>query len=258
MSNMIKAYAVCYDEVLMKTIDTHLRDKEIATKRKAISTAHEEGNEFVEGLKAIVVEKLPTEEEQKEISGKIIQAAKKEAVQILELSKQEAEKSQKDLYAASQKKGYEDGMLQSNREARKLQEQYDEKAKQLQKEYEEMAAELEPRMTEIISSLVEKITGVVVGDKEEVILHLVDKALKNLDKSSEYTIRVSKSNFEFLSSKKSILLGAIGREVSLYITEDASLKKNQCLIETDLHIINCSLDVQLSNLITELKLLGGV
>jgi flagellar assembly protein FliH len=87
---------------------------------------------------------------------------------------------------------------------------------------------------------------------------MVNRALNNLDKSNEYTIRVSKEDYDYLTERKGVLLNAIGREVNLVINEDPELTKNQCLIETDTRVIDCSLDVQLNNLITDLKLLCEV
>jgi flagellar assembly protein FliH len=120
-----------------------------------------------------------------------------------------------------------------------------------------MALSLEPQMAKIIASLVEKITGIVVEDKKEVILYLITNAIQNYDKSDNYTIKVSKDDFENVSENREMLLSAIGKEVPVTITEDAGLTKNQCLIETDQHVINCSLDIQLNNLITDLKLIAN-
>ena len=260
MSNMIKAYDVRYDDEVKLTIDTHLRiDKQIEKKKviaKQELPAPSEG--FVEGLKVVVVETLSSEEETKEKALNITEDAKKEAKKILEQAKKEAEQLKADTLAEAQKKGYEEGILQVSKEAQKLKAELDEKSKTLQKEYEAMAGSLEPQMVQIIAALVMKITGIVVEDKEEIILYLVNKALKNMDKSDEYTIRVSKEDFEYISMRKNLLLGAIGRDVPLYINEDSSLKKNQCLIETEFTVINCSLDVQLNNLMTDLKLIGGI
>lgn len=259
MSNMIKAYSVRYDDDSKITIDTHLRiDKELEKKRNSIFKVVEPQDGFIEGLNVISVEKIPSEEESTEKASKLIEDARKEAQNILEQSKKEAEKLKSSTITAAQKKGYDDGMLQANRELLKLKAEYEEKKQKLQKEYEDMALSLEPQMAGIIADLVEKITGILVEDKEDVILYLVNKALKNMDKSSEYTIRVSGEDYEYISMKKDLILSTIGRDVPLYIIEDAALKKNQCLIETELRVINCSLDVQLNNLITDLKLIGGI
>jgi flagellar assembly protein FliH len=254
---MIKAYCVRYDEELKKTIDTHLRiDKEIIQNKKTIFTTVQEDGEFTQGIQAVIVDTIPSIEEQKMKSDKVLEDANKEANKILEKAKQEAEEIKKEVYEQAQKKGYEEGLMQANRQTQKLASDYEAKTKKLHADYEASLAELEPKMVEIMAALLERMTGILVEEKEGVILHLVSRALKNMDKSNEYSIRTAKENYEYLIERKSVLMNAIGREVTLYIHEDAGLQRNQCLIETDLHVIDCSLDVQLSNLITDLRLLG--
>jgi flagellar assembly protein FliH len=258
---MIKAYTIRYEETSKKTIDTHMRiDKELEERRNQarLAALPTMDGEFVEGIKAVVIDQVPMSEEITEKASVLLEDAKKEANHILENAKIEAERIKREAYTEGQKKGYGDGLLQSQKEMNQHKAEYDEKSRHLKREYEEMTASLEPQMVDIIAALVEKITGIVVEDKEEVILYLVDKTLKNIDKCDEYTIKVSKDDFEYISMRKNLLLGAIGREVPLYIVEDINLKKNQCFIETELKVINCSLDIQLNNLIMDLKLIAGI
>ena len=49
---------------------------------------------------------------------------------------------------------------------------------------------------------------------------------------------------------------AVPQNGSLEIVKDATLERNQCLIETDGGIFDCSLDVQLENLIMDVKALS--
>jgi flagellar assembly protein FliH len=258
---VIKAYAIRYEEASKKTIDTHIRiDKELEERRKKaqIAALPNLNGEFVEGLRAVVIDQVPTMEENSEKASLMLEDAKKEAGQILDAARKEAEIIKNEAYSEGSKKGYGDGLLQTQKELNKLKAEYDEKARHLKNEYEKMADSLEPQMVDIIAALLEKLTGIVIEDKEEVILYLVDKTLKNMDKCNEYTLKVSKEDFEYITMRKNQLLGAIGRDVPLYIVEDINLKKNQCLIETELKVINCSLDVQLSNLIMDLKLIAGI
>ncbi len=262
LSNVIKAYAVRYDNGEKRRLETHLRiDQELENRKLLASQAaavFQEG--FVEGLQAVVVETLEEEasEELSERASKILEEAKAEAAQLLEEAKKEAEKLRADTQALASKKGYEEGMLKVKEEARKLQAEYEARYRQLQEEQDEMLNNLEPQIAGTIASLVEKITGVLVEGKEEVIMNLVSRTIRNMDKSDEYNIRVSKEDFEYVSMRKNLLLTAIGREVPLFVTEDGELRENQCVIETDSRVINCSLDVQLNNLITDLKLLGSI
>ena len=48
----------------------------------------------------------------------------------------------------------------------------------------------------------------------------------------------------------------MSREVNIDIVEDATLERNQCMIETNTGIFNCSLDIELNNLIKNIKLLS--
>lgn len=259
MSNVIKAYYVRYDNDEKKTIDTHLKfaqEIEVPKNRAVITPESNEG--FIEGLNAVVVEEIPTNEELNQKTSKIVEDAKKEAKGILDQAKKDADKIKNDAFQAAQKKGYEEGMLQARKEAQKLKAEYEENLHNLQKEYGDKMLSLEPQMAEIMASLIEKITGILVEDKEEVILYLINRAITNMDKSKEYTIRVSKEDYEYISMRKDMIQNAVGRKVDLFIIEDSTLEKNQCLIETETRMINCSLDVQLSNLITDIKLIGGV
>lgn len=260
MSNVIKAYTVRYDDEVKKTIDTHLRmQKELEAKRNTVlRTVINQPEGFVEGLQAMVVESLPTSEEIQEQNTRTIEEAQKEAAAILDQAKREAERIKNDAYTSAQKKGYEDGMLQAKKEGQKLKAEYEWKEQQLQEQLDAMVEDLEPQMVKLISELILKITGVVVQDKEEVILYLIERAIKNIDKSNEYNIKVSKEDYDYVFERKNQILEAIGREVTIYISEDAGLCINQCLIETELKVINCSLDVQLTNLITNLKLIGDI
>jgi flagellar assembly protein FliH len=218
----------------------------------------EDSEDFTQGIRAVIVEKLPSPEEEKEKSDKIIEEAKAEAKRILEQARQEAEKIKNDTYSKAQKKGYEDGLQQGNRQNQQKAAELEAKAKKLQKEYESYEEQLEPKMVEIISGLLEKLTGILTEDRQEVIAYLVSSSLKDLDNCSGFTLRVSKEDYDYLTEKRDLLLSRIGRNVTLEIREDAVLKKNQCLIETDIKVIDCSLDVQLKNLITDLKMLSQI
>lgn len=259
MSNVIKAYTVRYDEESKKTIDNQVRISQMLSLLKPETKAASIPQEgFVEGLNTIKVEAVTPPEEVKAINAQLTEDARNEARRILEQAHAEAEQIKKDSYATAQKQGYQDGMSRAEKEIQQQKQELAGQAEKLQREYEAMINALEPQIAEIIATLVEKITGVVVTDKEEVLYYLVSRALLNMDKSNEYTIRVSKEDYEAIASRKELLMGAVGRDIELYVMEDTSLEKNQCLIETELRVINCSLDVQLNNLLSDLKLLGGI
>ena len=76
MSNVIKAYTVYYDKSITKTIDSHenWKEKEMLA-RKSMPAVTDKTEGFVSGLDAVQVKELPSEEEQKEESGQLIENA---------------------------------------------------------------------------------------------------------------------------------------------------------------------------------------
>lgn len=260
---MIKAYSVRYDEAA-KTIDTHLRiDKELEEHKNTIFAAFPPqadgfADGFVEGIKAVVVETVPTLEEQQAMSIEALEQSQIEATQIIEQAKIEAEQIKQNAYAEAERRGYEAGNQKAKIELQHMQTQFIEKEKQLTDAYAEKVDALEPFMADLIASLIEKLTGVIVKDKEDVITYLINRSIRDFDKQKEYVIKVSKEDYEYLNERKHLLIDAVGREVDINLVEDYTLAKNQCFIETESKIINCSLDMQLQNLITDLKMMCSI
>jgi flagellar assembly protein FliH len=258
LPNIIKAYVVTYDNRNKKMIDSQQKkNEEIPRQFTVAGTTDQTGGSFVEGLDVPLVEEQLSQDGIKK-ADEIVENAKIQAQQILEQAKTEAEADKEEIYAAARKQGYEDGRKQSDQEAVKQNAQYEEKVHTLQKKYDDMTAELEPEVAELIASLVGKITGIVVEDKKEVIRYLVERTLKKYDKCKEYTIRVSPEDYDYLLTQQDYLHDFVGREVILHLEKDPMLHVSQCMIETDLRVIDCSLEEQLHNLTADLKLLGSM
>lgn len=238
------------------TIDYKDRDEELQAKRNSKLPLPQLEEGFEEGLKAVVVDPIVTEEEQMKRAGAIIEKAKKEAAKILEDAKEEAQTLKANTIEEARTQGYEEGKKKGSTEIEQIKRSLLEQKEVLKKEYDEMLVQTSQQVTELMISLISKLTGIFVEDKTDIILYLVEKALLDDESMDDYTIRVSREDLDVLSSKKEYIEGIIGKDVQILV--DTGLNKNQCLIETENKVINCSLDVQLSNLITDLKLLSSI
>lgn len=256
MSNVIKSYTIRYKEDNKITIDFAAKDEELQAKRSSLlaQTQTEEG--FEDGLQAYVVDPIVTEEEQQKKAELIVEMARKEAEAILEAAKDEVKKLKEEAIENAEKQGYEEGLRRGEQEIQQLKSSLIEQKELQKQEYQEIIEGIQGQVTELIISLITKLTGIFVEDKADIILYLVEKALADDDSKDSYTLRVSSDDKDIIFSKKEYIEGIIGREIQ--ITVDPQLGKNQCLIETENKIIDCSLDVQLNNLITDLKLLSSV
>lgn len=256
MSNIIKSYSIQYEPNSKITIDYKDKYEEIQAKLLNKTAKPHIDEEFHLGLEAEVVDAISIEDEQREKAEAIVDKAKKQAADILEEAKVEASKLKETTLREAMTKGYEDGINKGNQEIEQIKSKLKESERQQKAEYQSMLEGVEGQVSEIIASLITKLTGILVEDKMDIINYLVEKTLLKNNELESYTIRVSDEDFNALSSKKKHIEEIVGKEIQ--IISDTALSKNQCLIETENKIIDCSLDVQLNNLITDIRMLSSL
>lgn len=285
MSNLIKSVYFNVDPSKVRVIDSDERVEEyIPTiydtpkqsesfafpSFESASFAGEEMMEFESGMPSIIsIQDVVDEEREKLIrqmqeeqagamnaaKEEAISAAREEADQIIQQAQQEADSIREEARSEGFLTGQEEGRAAAETELLQMRQQLQEEYEAKFMELEEQAKSLEPAFADLVVNLVRKLTGVVCEDKKEVILYLIGSALKNKEKTNQIVIRVSKDDMARVSAKKTTLKLIAGDISEFDIIEDESLSGNQCIIETDNKIIDCSLDVQLQNLEEHVKML---
>ncbi len=185
-----------------------------------------------------------------------LEQAREEAQEILENARKEAEGIKSSAYEVGKDDGFRSGMKDSQTKIIAMEMEYKEKVRLLEQEYNDKLEEAEPQFVDIMINLIEKITGIMVENKKEVILHLVHNGIRHIGKSKKYTIQCSTEDYPLLEGEKERLCMAVGIPDGIDIVENLEFTKNQCIIEADAKIIDCSLDIQLRNLIETLKILN--
>lgn len=276
MSNLLKRGTtfiseeriIDYNELIKLKLKNIVNDKE--------SHSNVDADGFVNGLKADVVEQLLTGSEDEneavdsqnpddvknqlaaaiEEANEQARSIKDEANEVLAQAHMEAGKIIED----AKRTGYEQGACNAREEyeskAEALEREYEQKKAQLEKEYNDLKAAIEPELVETITEVFRKITYTVAEDNKEIIIGLINGVMKNSDISNEFVIRVSPDDYRFLVNNQGKIYCAVSKEVNMDIVEDAAMKKNQCIIESDTGVYDCSLDIELNNLIRDIKLLS--
>ena len=213
--------------------------------------------QFVNDLNIVNMQRLIDEEQALIIQNaeKTMNEARKKAMDIVNQAKSEAEGIKNLAIEEGKKLGYIKGFEAGSKEIERLEAELKENIEKQNQDYQALLETLEPQFVDIMVGLLEKLTNVVVEDQKGVILHLINQAITNQDKSNDFVVWVSKQDLDFVKSKSDHIMECLNKDVKLQILEDSSLKVNQCLIETGGRYIDCSLDIQLSNLITDLKML---
>lgn len=269
MSNLLK-----YNHVVVKNEDKHVIDsnellKNILSAKKNTTS----GNSFAEksipdpdgfvcGIDAARVEKLISDEEEQQDDNNagILEDARKQAEDILEDAKKQAEDILKDAKENGYKDGYEKGTIESKQKSddlqKKLEADYKSMSEKLQNEYDEKYQVMESELVDTLMEVFSKVTLTIAEDKKDLVLLLIQRTLKDADANKDFLIRVSDVDYGFVMNSIDKLYDCVSLDSKIEVVRDNTLKKNQCIIETDAGAFDCSLDIQLEGLISEIKLLS--
>lgn len=237
---------------------------------------------FVNGLQADVVEELVLDEEEvspEEIArreeaatiqaSEIIEDAKSQAESIIANATEEAnnvltnaQSEAERIREESKEAGYQEGIDAAgqivDQKIAELEMEYNQKTQALEQEYNQMKAQIEPELVNVITDVFRKVTKTVSEDNEEIILHLINDVLKNAEGAREFTIKVSSEDYKFLINNQGKIYCAMSKDVNIDIIEDQTAEKGQCIVETNTGVFNCGIDIELENLIREIKLLSCI
>lgn len=269
MSNLLK-----YNHVVVKNEDKHVIDsnellKNILSANKNTTSGNSfaeksipDPDGFVRGIDAARVEKLISdgEEQQDDNNAGILEDARKQAEDILEDAKKQAEDILKDAKENGYKEGYEKGTIESKQKSddlqAKLEADYKSMSEKLQNEYDEKYQVMESELVDTLMEVFSKVTLTIAEDKKDLVLLLIQRTLKDADANKDFLIRVSDVDYGFVMNSIDKLYDCVSLDSKIEVVRDNTLKKNQCIIETDAGAFDCSLDIQLEGLISEIKLLS--
>lgn len=265
MSNLLKHHSVVMKSTDKLVIDSNNIINEMLKQREALAQVYNSPKEpdedgFVCGLDAAVVEKLigePIEEDVLEIESVDVN---EQIAQMLEEARIEAET----IRSLAREEGYRTGLTQGRQEQEELlnqlrQEQealLEEQKIKMMEEYEELKKGMEAELVDTLLEVFSRFTHTMADNKKDMILHLIDGVMRNSELSREFLIRVCEEDYKFLLNSKELIYGATSDEIHIDICKDSSLERNQCIIETDSGVFDCSLDIQLENLIKDIRLLS--
>lgn len=263
MSNLFKQYNTVESQRNIRVMDYNsMVEQKLATLAKQQNGTGEEEFQNLDAI-AARVEEDPAEvlEKAKEEAEAVLKKAREEADSMLSSAQAESEGIFATAREEGSKKGYADGFRQAQEE---LNAEYEQKQEELERQehlrqenYERQMQELEPKLLDVILTVVEKVFHIQFKDKKEILLYLVGNAIADIEGSKSFRIRVSGEQKEFLEHHREEILDRVGHDLSLEIVSDSSLIGNQCIIETETGIFDCSMDVQLKNLIKDLRSLSA-
>lgn len=184
------------------------------------------------------------------------QASEEEYQKRIELANEEAESLKKEAFDSGFQEGYEQGTQKALEELEIAKKELEDEKKQLEDDYEEKIQNLEPQFAETFSELYRYIFDVDFSKYKDIVPHLIISTFQKVDSGKNFIVHVSKADYLKVNEKKKAIQESVPNNANVDVVEDYTLKENECLIETDGGIFDCSLDTQLELLEKEIKILS--
>ena len=285
MSNLFKAGYVCYDQSEARIIDSNeLANRKIEAfqeqemKRQRAQMLQEEpsydtaeGDDFIPGidmeqlsqltedqsmLESVPDPQFDMEAMQAEIDLKL-QQAQEQADMIVNNAHAQAQEIMQTAQQQGHQEGYDAGYQEGVAAAQALQADYEQQKEDLEKQYQQIVDELEPEMVDILTQIYEHVFNIELREDKGIILHLLKTTLSRIEPGNDLIVHISSDDYDDIMEQKEELDACItSPNTSMEIIEDPLLKENECMIESDSGVFDCSLGVELSEITRKLKLLS--
>ena len=153
--------------------------------------------------------------------------------------------------------GYEEGRKKAMAELEAAKEELKMQAQAMELEYQKLIDELEPKFIQTLTGIYEEIFNVELKDYKGLLRHVISNTIRNVEGVKDFLVHISKEDYEKVLEQKSVLMeGLPSKSVSVELVQDASLRENECMIETCSGIYDCGVGLQLEELTRRLRLLS--
>lgn len=244
-------------KVIKKSLDEVEKEKEaLASELAAQEEKGEDG--FTAAVPVTNFDEMfqkKQEEAEKEAEG-IVSKAQADAESILSDARGQVEEIREAARQEGISLGREEGMAQAAEELEKLRAELVEQKAEQEREYREFIQGIEGNYVDILCALLRKLTGVIVTDKQDIILHLIRSGIADMEPAKKYIIRVCSDDLLYVESNKEDIMNKTGIVGTLEVQEEKGLLEGECIIETDTQMIDCGFQTQLDNMISTLRMLA--
>lgn len=251
MSNILKQYRVAGEDKNVRVINSNSMIKQFFAdsishpadsytgissdaqssleKTKSLSPDTQESG-FNDGINAAVVTEIDVSAEKERLleeakleADSILDKAKAEASRLLDEAKQRAQI----LYADNKSKGYEDGLAECQREFDEkeisLRQELSDKESSLKSKYDAYSKELESDLIDAIIQVFNKVFKIQFDDKKDILFHLVENTMSNIEVGKEFRIHVAYSNYKFMMSHLDEIQERIGNDIDIEVVIDEAI-----------------------------------
>ena len=112
-------------------------------------------------------------------------------------------------------------------------------------------------MVDVLTQIYEHVFDIDLREDKGIILHLLKSTLSRIEPGNDLIVHISSDDYdEIMENKEALDACVTSPNTTMEIIEDPLLKENECMIESDSGVFDCSLGVELKEISRKLKLLS--
>ena len=161
------------------------------------------------------------------------------AEELIAKEKEEAQKiieEAKRIYEKEKKRGYEEGLKEGKMHMT-------EQMLNMVSKSVNYFASVEEKIIKIVMTALKKIIGEI--DRDELVVRVVKNALAAARNQKQVVIRVAPEQVEVVKKRINEIIAEFPAVSFLEVTADSRLKPGGCIVESEIGIVDASIDVQL-------------
>ena len=267
--NLIKANQIVLKEKEPVVLDSN----ELFARKVEIYQKENFSEGFSSGLGApevdpmyILEEELPLEDEREVLPEPVYTGPSPEemiakAQEEIEQLHAEADKAisflKKRAMEEGREEGYQKGQIEAMRQLEEEKLKLKEQEAVLEEQFQKKVDALEVQFIETITGIYEEIFRVDLAHYKPILMNAISNTIRKIEGVKDFIIHVSKEDYkEVIAAKAEMLEDMVSKSVTVEIVEDVTLKQNECVIETNTGIYDCSIGSQVEELKKRLRLLS--
>jgi flagellar assembly protein FliH len=113
---------------------------------------------------------------------------------------------------------------------------------------ESLARNSSQDMLRMVMAISEQVIRRSLDVKPEIVLSLIENALRSSVQADSYRIRVSPQDFELVNQQKPLFLASISGMKNISISSDAEISPGGCRVESDFGDVDATIETQLEEI----------
>ncbi len=164
------------------------------------------------------------------------------------LKEAESKRGYEEGFEQGKKSGFDEAKLEVEKENQFKLEEIEQQKEEVLQSKKTLEADLEKDIVDLVNNICLNVLNNALKLNKEMLNVLIIRGLQKATILDKVIIKVSEEDFENVNLEKESFSKTLDSSISIEIVKDFTLKKNDCILETEYGNINCGLNEQYNSI----------